>query len=277
MVDTCNGEHVAPLPGAFEPEPAQSGERQFIEALPLITSLIDLLCRQHYLPGGDDDEFRSLAMFKLIENDYEVLRRFRGDSRLRTYLLVVLQRVLLDHRVRQWGKWRPSVEARRRGSIAVRLEQLTSRDGMSVEEAIVSLQTNDRVEESAETLRELAAHLPVRRRVRLEPEEALATVIDSHPLPDAIAARADDDVQSARVRGALRATLNALPPQERLILKLRYVDGLSIVQIARLLQIDARPLYRRVERILSQVRRQMHERGVDDRAARQLFAAAGPA
>ena len=248
-----------------------SGEQRFVEALPLINSVIDLICRRKCLPDGDDDEFRSVSMMKLIENDYEVLRRFAGRSSLRTYLMIVLQRVLLDYRVREWGKWRPSVEARRCGPLAVRLEQLTVRDGMTVDEAIVSLRTNHRVAESADTLRAIAARLPIRFRTRMESTDALANAIDRGPQPDAIVERAESRAGAASMRAALRAALSSLPASDRVILKLRYVDGLAIVEIARLLQTDARPLYRRVERILSSLRERLREHGVDREFARDLL------
>lgn len=248
-----------------------SGEERFVEALPLINSVIDLICRRKCLPDGDDDEFRSVSMMKLIENDYEVLRRFAGRSSLRTYLMIVLQRVLLDYRVREWGKWRPSVEAKRCGPLAVRLEQLTVRDGMTVDEAIVSLRTNHRVAESADTLRAIAARLPIRFRTRMESTDVLANAIDRGPQPDAIVERAESRAGAASMRAALRSALSSLPASDRVILKLRYVDGLAIVEIARLLQTDARPLYRRVERILSSLRERLREHGVDRESARDLL------
>jgi RNA polymerase sigma factor (sigma-70 family) len=277
MLDTLNAGPVPAIASAVDSDSAPAGERQFIEALPLINSIIDRLCRQNCLPGGDRDEFRSIAMLKLIENDYEVLRRFRGTSTLRTYLLVVLQRVLLDHRTRQWGKWRPSTEARRRGAVAIRLEQLISRDGMALEEALANLRTNHGVHESPETLRAIASQLPTRYRVRLEPEDSLVDAVDGQPLPDAVIEQGDNRACATSVRAALRATVTALPAEDRLILKLRFADGLQIVEIARLLRIDARPLYRRVERILGQLRAQLREQGIDREAARQLLDSLGAA
>lgn len=275
MLESRIAEHATADASHADPEGASAAERQFIEALPLIHRLMDLICRRNYLPGADEDEFRSLAILKIIENDYEVLRRFRGKSSLKTYLLVVLQRVLLDHRVRHWGKWRPSASARRRGPVAVRLEQLIVRDGVSVDEAIDSLRTNAGVTESVATLRAIASELPDRPRLRLEPLGALANAIDCGPLPDAIVELQDAGSETARVRAALRAAVGALPAQDRLILKLRYVDGLMIVDIAQILRLDVRPLYRRIERLLASLREQLGEQGVDRAAARHVIEALG--
>ncbi|MGH8186413.1 MAG: hypothetical protein ACREUC_07605, partial [Steroidobacteraceae bacterium] len=80
-----------------------------------------------------------MAFLKLIEHDYAVLRRFEGASSLRTYLTVVLHRVLLDQRNREWGRWRPSAAAYRNGPLAVRLERLVTRDGLTPAEAIAAV------------------------------------------------------------------------------------------------------------------------------------------
>src|SRR4029453_14108130 len=46
-------------------------------------------------------------MLRLVEDDYDVLRRFQARSSLPTYVTVVIQRLFLDYRNRLWGKWRP--------------------------------------------------------------------------------------------------------------------------------------------------------------------------
>jgi hypothetical protein len=110
-----------------------------VDNLPLVESVVSDVARRQRVRGDELAEFRSLAYLKLIDHDYEALRRFRGHSSLRTYLTVVLQRVLLDHRNRQWGRWRPSAGAQRLGSAAVQLERLVTRDGLTPQEAVAAL------------------------------------------------------------------------------------------------------------------------------------------
>ena len=76
---------------------------------------------------------RRKSGLKLIDDDYQILRGFRERSSLRTYLSTVVERLFLDYRIRQWGKWRPSAQARRAGALAVRLEALLHRDGVPFE------------------------------------------------------------------------------------------------------------------------------------------------
>ena len=102
----------------------------------------------------------------LIDDDYAVLRKFRGKSLLKTYLSTVIANLFRDHLIRKHGKWRPSAMARRRGREAAQLERLLFRDGLSVTEAVEILKRNAGVEQSREELTTLAAELPVRLRSR---------------------------------------------------------------------------------------------------------------
>ena len=139
-------------------------EQRFLAHLEQVERIIAFVARRRRLDAGEVDEFASVVRLKLIENDYEVLRRFEGRSSLKTYLTVVIQRFYLDYRVSTWGKWRPSAGARRLGPTAVLLERLTARDGMSFPEAVQAARTNHGVPENDRELFDIGAQLPQRTR-----------------------------------------------------------------------------------------------------------------
>jgi DNA-directed RNA polymerase specialized sigma24 family protein len=96
-------------------------EQLFLEQLAVIERVIGWVCSRHGLRGADAEDFASAVKTRLIENDYEVLGRFEGRSSLKTYLASVVNRLYLDFQVQRFGKWRPSAEARRLGTVALRL------------------------------------------------------------------------------------------------------------------------------------------------------------
>jgi hypothetical protein len=98
---------------------------------------------------------------KLIDDDYGIIRKFQGRSSLKTYLTTVVSNEMKDFLNHLLGKWRPSAEAQRLGPVAVQLEKLL-RDGLSPNEAVRTLQTNHKVEMSAQELADMAARLPDR-------------------------------------------------------------------------------------------------------------------
>src|SRR5207247_4910890 len=128
----------------------------------LIERVVVWVCARRCLRGADAEDFASTVKLRLIEDDYEVLARFEGRSSLKTYLTVVVNRFYLDYQTQRFGKWRSSAEARRLGPVALRLEVLLYRDGLTFEEASGVLRTDMRVTDSVEALYEMKRKLPLR-------------------------------------------------------------------------------------------------------------------
>src|SRR4029453_16388521 len=111
-------------------------EELLAAALPLLTEILRFLRVRHGLSVEEAEDFGSLLKIKLLDNDRSVLRAYRGDSSLRTYLAAVANRLFLDQRVSVWGRWRPSAKARRLGPLAVELEELVRRERRPLGDAI---------------------------------------------------------------------------------------------------------------------------------------------
>jgi RNA polymerase sigma factor (sigma-70 family) len=247
-----------PLPAGAD---ASEAERFFLRHLPTIERIVAFVCRRNRVSGAEADDVRSLVQLKLIENDYEALRRFRGQSSLRTYLTVVIQRRFLDYRISEWGKWRPSAEARRLGPLAMELERLTSRDGLSRDEAIESLATRSGDPASREELFEAYRRLPARAPKRFVGEEDAQTIPAGDDVEREVSRRLLEP--SGRKAGtAIRAAVTDLPPQDQLILKMRFDQGFAVAEIAATLHLPQKPLYRRIDGILSALRKRLEGEGM---------------
>src|SRR6266536_1226466 len=97
--------------------------------------------------------------------------------------------------------------------------------------------------------------LSVRGPQRQLVSESEADHIESPtPGPDANILRAEQGFRAKRVRALLGRVLQALAPEQRLILKMRFYDGVPVVDIARALHLDQKRLYRRIERLLADLR-----------------------
>ena len=115
--------------------PRGSHEDEFLTLLPLVDRVIAFVARRHHLATAEAEEFAAHVKLKLVENDYAVLRKFQGRSSMQSFLTTVISRLSLDLRNDEWGKWRPSAEARRSGPVAV----LTGRYVMSSSESFVMM------------------------------------------------------------------------------------------------------------------------------------------
>jgi RNA polymerase sigma factor (sigma-70 family) len=233
-------------------------EREFLDHLPVINQVVQFIGRRHRLDRDAIEELQSAIHLKIIDNDYEVLRKFEARSSMRTYLTAVVQRHFLDSRTAMWGRWRPCACARRAGPPGVMLDQLLTRDAIALDEAVARVRARHDVSEPA--LRSLATQIPVRTPRRFVGEEALEEVPSDAALPLVDATLGRDEAQ--RAESALGAALGALGSEDQVILQYRFVYGLQVSQISRMTGLEQKPLYRRLEGILKVMRREMEAHGL---------------
>ena len=250
-------------------QPVGSLERLFLEHLPVIDRILAIIARRNALPAADAEEFAAWARVRLTDGDYAILRKFGGRSSLKTYLSVVLSNLFRDYRNSTWGRWRPSAAATRLGPLAIRLEELVSRDGCAVREAIGILRSSGATESDAELTR-LAARLPRRMTEKtVSVDEVEETLPAPRPAPPA------QDEERTRVEHALLASIDELPDEDRVITRMRFWDGVSVADIAKALGLDQKPLYRRIEAIQRRLRDSLARHGVTQQLAREVLVEEG--
>jgi RNA polymerase sigma factor for flagellar operon FliA len=237
-------------------QPAQPSSSDLV----LLGEVIRGVIRRGRLLPADAEDFSQSVQLKFLESGYEAFARFDGRSSLRTYLTTVVWRLLLDWRTAAYGKWRPSAAARRLGAQALLLDRLLNRDGLTVDEAI---QVASRAPEALpdHVLRLIADRLPRRRRHILVADDALQLV--AREFPDPVEAR-ERAVKARRTRIALGHAFNQLKPEEQRLMSLRFRQSLSVREIASLLNVDAKRLYRTFDRLVGKLRRDLGASGVTD-------------
>jgi len=242
--------------------------------LDLIDRVIRFTSRRQRLDESDAEEFASVVKLRLIENDYAVIRKFAGRSQFATFITIVVQHMLLDYRIHHWGKWHASAEAKRLGDLAVELEQLLHRDGRTIDE-VLPLICAHHPDATRESLEEIAARLPERRARRrmVDITEAESVAID-HATDDSVMATERKKV-SEKLSVAMRDALARLPEHDRLILQLRFESRMTVAQIARSLKIEQKLLYRRIEKLLRDLRAELEQAGIDPRDIAGLIGSEG--
>jgi len=254
-----------------------SDESKFLELLPTIDSLTSALCRRRGLSSVDAEEFVAEVRARFVESDYAPIRQFRGESLVTTYLAVVISSWLRDYVVARDGRWRPSAAALRAGPVAVHLERLVHRDGRTRDEAIAVVLTGDGQPYSERELRTLLRSLPHRETMRPRRVDS----VNAEDVPTAVSALADASVNAAErdekvalARQALVRAIAALDSEDGVIVSMRYLEGQSVADIARTLGLEQKPLYRRLERSLTALRRSLESAGIDQDAVRDLVGGA---
>lgn len=243
------------------PPDRPEAQRLFEKHLPDIERAAAKACARKGVQGAEAEEFSSAVKMKLMENDYAVIRQFRNSSSLTTYLTTVITRQLVEYLRQRGGRWRASAAAEREGPPAPELEALVHRQGYTLREAGEKLRTSGATQLSDIELARLLSRLPAREPLRAQEVPKSEAVLEG----TAGTQRADanlTDAAEARVMDMLAQALAALDAEDGVIAQLRFFRGYSIPEIARALRVEPKPLYRRVEKILKQLREELESRGV---------------
>lgn len=247
-------------------------DETFRASLPLIKRVVGRVCRRASMDEAEAEDFASSVHLALIENDYAVFRKHDGISSLPAYLTVVVQRLLMDERDRAWGRWRPSAEARRMGEVGLTLERLHRRDGLPLESVLPAIRALD-PSIGSEELAAMATRLPSRtsrpRAIGIEAVEAAE--LAAMETADVNVVTNELRERSAAVSDTVRRTLAAMSLEDRALVRFRFARGMSIADISRMMRLPQRPLYRRLDNLLAQLRQSLAARGIDTHAAGELI------
>jgi RNA polymerase sigma factor for flagellar operon FliA len=122
--------------------------------------------------------------------------------------------------------------------------------------------------------RELAsilAELP--RRGPPRPREVSDETLDARPS----ASSAEDFVEQGAaaeerqvVETALRAAVSRMPPEDQCILTMRFWQDMSIADVARTLNVPQKPLYKKLDRAVAELRRELIKHGISSERARTV-------
>jgi RNA polymerase sigma factor (sigma-70 family) len=247
-------------PVAQDPVGGQDPRDILSANLDAIRRIVRAVGRKRRLSDSDIEELESSVWLRLVEHDYRAIRQYKGRASFRTFLTVVVTRLALDVHAASWGRWRPSSRARRLGKTGMLFETLVFRDGCSREEALSVLQSTGHGDPPA-AVRALAG------KRRSMPRRYIPIDLVAHTLPTADQPASAIETRERRVRGrrvgrALHEAVRRMPARDRLLLRMRYEEGLKVADVARALGEDPKTLYRTLETLHRRLRRMVSERGV---------------
>lgn len=247
----------------------------FSTNLRLIEQVARSVCRRRRMSPADVEDFVSTARLALMENDFAILRRYEGRSSLAAFLAVVFDNLISDQRAHALGRWHPSRAAERMGPGAILFEALVVRDGRSIDEALPLVHHLDPTLTRSD-LEAMAVQLPQRvprpRIVSLESDAAFRVV--GSDTGDARTVAREARSVAARTSKTIRAAIESFGLEDGMLIRLHFGSKFSIADIARMLRLPQRPLYRRLEARLRDLRKALDDAGLDSRSVIELIGAA---
>jgi RNA polymerase sigma factor (sigma-70 family) len=237
-------------------------EEIYLQNLRAIERIAAFVARRNHLNPDETGEFVQEVRVRLLDDDYAIIRKFEGRSLFSTYLTTCIGRLYHQWRVEQWGKWRPSAEAKRLGDKAVALERLLARDGYTFDEAVQVLTTPAGSRNGVAELESLYLRLPLRNpRPMLVSGEELPEVSVESDAEERVEAR--DRERTARVAArTIDDMLPTLEAEDRLILQMRFWHARKVPDIAAVLHLDQKKVYKRLDRLFVLLRRSLERAGV---------------
>ena len=220
----------------------------------------------------DEDPVADCFLFvceRLSEKQFRRLRSFKldGAARFSTWLRVVLRNLCLDWRRREFGRHRVFKSVARLGAFDQEIFRWVYEQALSKEESFAILQAkNPRLTmaefeeglarvKGALTDRQIwlaAARPPLVQSLETssadDPEHIGKEFIDPSPNPESLFAMTEQ-------REGLERALSRLSKPERLLIKLRFEQGLTLQETAELLDLkDAQTVDRRQRDIIDKLR-----------------------
>lgn len=255
----------------MEDTPASSAEQLLVGNLELVERLIRHICRNKVHPA-EMEEFSAWVKLRLVDNDYAILRKFERRCSLATYLTTVIKRLFSDYQIHLHGKWHTSAAAQKLGAVAVTLERLLHRDRKSIEEAAAILQSTEKDAPSRAELEKLAAKLPPRRAhtsfVNAE-DLTQELAVSPEPIEDGAMAR-DRRTTEKTIAVTLKEGLSELSTEDLTIFRLLFAQAMTVADVARMLHVEQKPLYRRIETICKNLKKRLASAGIRPADAEEI-------
>lgn len=242
--------------------------------LPLIRQVADFVGRRLGLSPEEREDLASEICLKLAANDYEKLRKFRGESKFSTYLKVVAAREATDRIRHERGKYRPASKTRQRGDWACRYELLRRNEGRSRDEALAILKSEgvsvplDQLDSLDE---EIAIRLPPRT---FEHAGELRSRPDAELDPEQRALAQERATERRQLLFTLRQAVRGLSPDDRAFLRLYCAPGAKsrAAQLSTMFALSVSDVYRHYRELCKDLKRRLRKMGIEAEDVQDLLA-----
>jgi RNA polymerase sigma factor (sigma-70 family) len=247
--------------GAMEQNHSVIDPRQwYVEQLDVIDRIASSICRRNGVQGADAEDFGADVRLKLLQDDHAVLRKYRGASSPTTFLTVVISNLFRDYRVKHWGKWRPSAEAKRQGASRYCSRQRCIATGKrSIRRALPRERRPPNGGSCA--LRKLLADLPARVSRRVD-DNANVDDVQASESADARVLEHERQGRVQAAKAALGRAIDRSPPEDKQIVRRHFYEGFTVADVARAVGIPQKPLYVRMKRLLEALSKDLQGQGI---------------
>jgi len=219
-------------------------------------------------------ELNNTVLDKLREKNFRVLRKFKGNARVTTYITAIISNQAVDLIRKKKGRGREKERAKKIGDSGVKIYEKVFVEGVDTATAYEELKNKfgfkgtlkdmEAVVEKIKGKGKPADGQPVNAGIRsMETGEVI--VADSRKNPEELVIEAQ---REEKLKEIINRVVSQLSGEERLILRMRFPvsedeEPKDIGLISRLLGISKKAVYNRISRVLKKSRDMMVNSGVN--------------
>jgi RNA polymerase sigma factor (sigma-70 family) len=246
------------------------------------------LAARRFVDDNLAQEAVSFALDGLQAANWQRLQSFSGKSRFSTFLSSVVLRLFEDFARKRFGRLRPPIWLQKLGGIWLTLFRLLCQERLSRHEAVDNLAINrghnrQELEETAATItgeihdcgharghsqateqedldyhaaNKNQRHDDCESRLNSREKKLIFSSIFTHLTSNR------QDTELAKMFSGLLQHEIKLKPQEKLLLKLCFQDGVAISEAGRMLGLSTHQVHGKLRRLLTKIRENMEKTGI---------------
>jgi len=223
-------------------------------------------------------ELSNQVLDTLQHDDYRVLRQFKGEAKVSTYITTIIARQAVDLVRKKLGRSREKERAQKFGEIGMMIYEKVILQGCSLEEIYPGLKSNENISRSLEELETIAEKIkgrkssltfsngdnPMVKNGAIVDEDGDYIIPDKKNDPEKLLIEEQRKQKLGEVVKEIIAQLNG---EERIILRMRFPANDEekpgkVEQIATVLGISEKAVYKRIARVLTKCKNLLDQKGV---------------
>ncbi len=223
-------------------------------------------------------ELSNQVLDTLQHDDYRVLRQFKGDAKLSTYITTIIARQAVDLVRKKLGRSREKERAQKFGKIGMIIYEKIILQGCSPGEIYPGLKSIEGISTSMEELENIAEKIkgkksgltfsnednPVVKNGAMVNEEGEYIIPDKKNNPEEMLI---EEQRKQKLGEVVKDIITQLNGEERIILRMRFPANDEekpgkVEQIAIVLGISEKAVYKRIARILNKCKNLLAQKGV---------------
>ena len=218
----------------------------------------------------------------LQRDNYRVLKEFKGDARITTYITAIISRHAVDMIRKKLGRSRDKERAKEMGDTGLLIYQRVINENCPISEVLKELQTDHGYKGSMSDLETILQKIkgknptpPAANGSNGATGSAVKTGTqvgeNEYIIPDL---RGDpqqliiEDQRKNKIQEVIHSIITGLDGEERILLRMRFPRGdnekpASTVQVSKILGISQKAVYKRMARLLKKCKDQLNREGVN--------------